>query len=62
MIQLYHVLSDTNIGGAGTLLLNYLANADRDSFAITVVLPRGSAHEAAHRGPWDSSLRDRAWP
>lgn len=43
MIQLYHVLSDTNIGGAGTLLLNYLANADRDSFAITVVLPRGSA-------------------
>ena len=43
MIKLYHVISDTNIGGAGTLLLNYLKNVDRDSFAITVVVPRGSA-------------------
>lgn len=43
MIKLIHVLSDTNIGGAGTLLLNYLANADREAFAITVVLPRDSA-------------------
>ena len=43
MIKLFHVISDTNIGGAGTLLLNYLANADRQRFAITVVLPRGSA-------------------
>ena len=43
MIKLFHVISDTNIGGAGTLLLNYLANADRSAFAITVVLPRGSA-------------------
>ena len=43
MIKLFHVISDTNIGGAGTLLLNYLANADRTDFAITVVLPRGSA-------------------
>ena len=43
MLKLFHVISDTNIGGAGTLLLNYLANADRTNFAITVVLPRGSA-------------------
>lgn len=43
MIKLYHVISDTNIGGAGTLLLNYLANADRSAFDITVVLPRDSA-------------------
>lgn len=46
MIKLYHVISDTNIGGAGTLLLNYLANADRGAFDITVVLPRGSALKA----------------
>ncbi|MBR7185747.1 MAG: glycosyltransferase [Clostridia bacterium] len=43
MIKLLHFLSDSNIGGAGTLLLNYLANADRDRFAITVALPRDSA-------------------
>lgn len=43
MIKLLHVISDSNIGGAGTLLLNYLVEADRKCFDIKVVLPRGSA-------------------
>lgn len=37
-----HVLTDTNIGGAGTLLCNQLATFDRTHFCFTVVLPRGS--------------------
>ena len=42
MIRLTHIITDTNIGGAGVLLLNQLKRFDRNSFDITVVLPRGS--------------------
>lgn len=43
MIKVIHVISDTNIGGAGTLLLNYLKNFDRGEFDIKVALPGDSA-------------------
>ena len=39
-MKILHVLSDTNIGGAGMLLLNCLRHFDRSSFDIKVVLPR----------------------
>ncbi len=42
LIHVMHVLTDTNIGGAGTLLCNQLAAMDRRHFYFTVVLPRGS--------------------
>ncbi|NLW73640.1 MAG: glycosyltransferase [Clostridiales bacterium] len=42
MIKLIHVITDTNIGGAGVLLLNQLRHFDRDIFDISVVLPCGS--------------------
>lgn len=42
MIKVIHVISDANIGGAGTLLLNYLKNFDRERFEIKVVVPSGS--------------------
>ena len=42
MIKIIHVLSDSNIGGAGTLLVNYLKNFDREKFLIKVILPKGS--------------------
>jgi glycosyltransferase involved in cell wall biosynthesis len=42
MIKLFHVLTDTNTGGAGVLLLNQLKHFRRDLFDITVVLPEGS--------------------
>lgn len=42
MIKVIHVLSDMKIGGAGTWLLNLLGAADKDSFQIKVVLPKGS--------------------
>lgn len=42
MIKVIHLLSDTNIGGAGTLLVNYLKNFDKSRFLIKVILPRGS--------------------
>lgn len=43
MIKVIHVISDTNIGGAGTVLLTTLYNIDRSRFDVKVVLPEGSA-------------------
>ena len=42
MIQVLNVISDTNIGGAGRVILNYLRCSDRARFETTAVLPRGS--------------------
>jgi len=42
MIKVVEVISDTNIGGAGILLLNRLKRTRRDIFDITVILPKGS--------------------
>ena len=42
ILHVMHVLTDTNVGGAGTLLCNQLATFDRTHFTFTVVLPRGS--------------------
>ncbi len=42
MIRVLNIISDTNIGGAGRVLLNYLKYADRTSFEIHVAVPRGS--------------------
>ena len=41
-IKVMHVLTDTNIGGAGTLLYNTMRCANHDHFDYVVVLPRGS--------------------
>lgn len=43
MIKLIHVITDTNIGGAGILLCNLLRNIDRNRFDTSVVLPEGSS-------------------
>ncbi len=42
MIHVVQVLTDTNIGGAGRYLLNYLKYYDRSSFHVSVILPEGS--------------------
>ncbi len=41
-IKVVHVLTDTNIGGAGTLLYNTIACGNTSRFEYVVVLPRGS--------------------
>lgn len=43
MIRVLNILTDSNIGGAGRLLVNYLRNFDRSEFETAVVLPAGSA-------------------
>lgn len=43
MLRVMNILTDTNIGGAGRLLVNYLHNFDRRKFTVCVVLPRDSA-------------------
>ena len=43
MIRVLEIISDTNIGGAGTVLLNYLAHRDSAAFEVAVALPKGSA-------------------
>ena len=42
MIKLTHIISDTNIGGAGKYLLTYLNNCDRNTFDISVIVPTNS--------------------
>lgn len=42
MIRVLNVISDTNIGGAGRVILNYLRYSDRERFQTWVALPRGS--------------------
>ena len=42
MIRILNIISDTNIGGAGRVILNYLRYADRDKFETLVAIPRGS--------------------
>ena len=42
MIRILNIISDTNIGGAGRVILNYLCYADRNKFETLVAIPRGS--------------------
>ena len=42
MIKVVQVVSDTNIGGAGRYLLNYLKYYDRDKYSVTVIIPERS--------------------
>ena len=43
MIKIMHVLTDTNIGGAGIWLINFLKAYDRQNLDVFVVLPPKSA-------------------
>lgn len=42
MIKVMNIISDTNIGGAGRVLINYMKYYDRENYIVSVVLPRGS--------------------
>lgn len=42
MTKIIHIISDSNIGGAGRCLVNYLRCHDRRRFDVSVILPRGS--------------------
>ncbi len=42
MIKVMHCISDTNFGGAGRVLINYLNHFDNSNFEVTVVVPKGS--------------------
>lgn len=42
MIKVLNIVTDTNIGGAGRLLIQYLRNFDKCRFDIAVVVPSGS--------------------
>lgn len=42
MIKVLNIISDSNIGGAGRLLINYLHNFDRTKFDIYVAMPENS--------------------
>lgn len=43
MTHVVQVLTDTNIGGAGKYLLNYLSCFNREAYRVTVILPQKSA-------------------
>lgn len=41
-LRVLHIISDTNIGGAGRLLLNFLAHYNRSRLKVYVLCPAGS--------------------
>lgn len=41
-IKVLEVISDTNIGGAGRLLISRIENSNKDNFKYIVILPKGS--------------------
>lgn len=45
MIRVLNIISDTNIGGAGKVIINYLKYSDRERFDTHVALPAGSELE-----------------
>lgn len=42
MIKVMNIISDSNIGGAGRVLINYMKYCDRANFDVSVALPEGS--------------------
>ena len=46
MTKILNIISDTNIGGAGRVILNYLRYTDRSRFETWVAVPRGSLLKA----------------
>jgi glycosyltransferase involved in cell wall biosynthesis len=42
MTKVLNIISDTNIGGAGRVLINYLKYYDKENFEVSVALPKGS--------------------
>ena len=42
MIKVLNIISDSNIGGAGRCVLNFLKYYDRKNYDVKVVVPRGS--------------------
>ena len=56
MKHIVQVLTDTNIGGAGRYLLNYLKYFDRTAFRVTVILPEGSKLSACIKAEDSLSL------
>ena len=42
MIRVLNIISDTNIGGAGRVILNYLRYTDKRRFETMVAIPKGS--------------------
>ena len=39
MIRVLNIISDTNIGGAGRVILNYLRFADKSKFETLAAIP-----------------------
>ena len=46
MIKVLNIISDTNIGGAGRVLLNYMSRVDLEHFDVSVAMPKGSLLKA----------------
>ena len=42
MIKVLNIISDTNVGGAGRAVLNYLKYINNEEFSATVLVPKGS--------------------
>jgi hypothetical protein len=42
LIKVLNIITDTNIGGAGNVLLNFMRKTNREEFDHTVIVPTGA--------------------
>lgn len=66
MIKVVNIISDTNIGGAGKVILHFAQNYDKSKYEVSVVVPTGSALvEELRRTPVKvievDGLKDKSW-
>ncbi len=66
MIKVLNIMTDSNFGGAGRVLLQCLKNFDRTRFEVVVLVPKGGAlvplvKESGYRVIETEYGRDRSW-
>ena len=62
MIRVLNIISDTNIGGAGRVILNYLNYTDKSRFETLVAVPRGSLLKQAGAKVYEvDGMADRSY-
>lgn len=66
MIKVLNIVTDTNIGGAGRLLIQYLKCFDRSKFDIVIAVPSGSElipliNEVGYRTVETEFSHDKSW-
>jgi len=62
VIRVLNIISDTNIGGAGRVILNYLRYSDKNHFETMVAIPGTACSNPRWKRRASPCMRWTAWP